>query len=245
VKAFLELGRDHPKLTVGTGEVVLSMYRTRTAMIEAGQHICSDRIALFSFRPAVSIAIDAGTIKSRHFLDIMLLAPYTGLKPFLYTAVEQTRLTAEDYGSIVAKTICDPKQAKVDVRSIVGDNLPTQISALAHWSTRSCLRGQEAFLDRIKYSPCLCHVMQLVLGDTISKLPLVSDLDFILHKMIEIAHYSEVRTILKGCCPYSVKTRWFSRCKVLDRLFNGKLFYCTESNLTRRPKSGRQLFETL
>jgi hypothetical protein len=112
VDTFLELGHDHPKLTVGTEKVVLSTYRTRTAMIEARQYICNDRIALFGSRAGVSIAIDAGTIKGRHFLDIMLLTTYTGLKPLLYTAVEQTGLTVEDYGNIVANAIRDLRQAK-------------------------------------------------------------------------------------------------------------------------------------
>jgi hypothetical protein len=110
-------------------------------MIEAGQHMCNDRIALFGSRAAVSIGIDARTIEGRHFLDIMLLAPDTGVNPCLYTAVKQTRLTAEDHGNIGANAIRDLTQAKVDIRSIVGDNLPAQISALAHWSTRSYLRG--------------------------------------------------------------------------------------------------------
>jgi hypothetical protein len=82
INAFLQLGRDHPHLAVGTREVTLSRYRTRMAMIEAGQRICNDRIALFACRPAISIAIDAGTIEGRHFLDIMLLAPSTGLRSF-------------------------------------------------------------------------------------------------------------------------------------------------------------------
>jgi hypothetical protein len=88
MNVFLELGCNHRKLTVGTGEVVLSRYRTRMAMIEAGQHIYNNRIALFGSRPAVSIAIDAGTLDGRYFLDIILLAPYPGPKPFLCTAVE-------------------------------------------------------------------------------------------------------------------------------------------------------------
>jgi hypothetical protein len=59
----------------------------------------------------------------------MLPPPYTGLKPFLYTAVEQIRLTAEYYGNIVANAIRDLRQAEVDVWSIVGNNLSAQISA--------------------------------------------------------------------------------------------------------------------
>jgi hypothetical protein len=67
VNAFLQHGRDHPRLAVGTGEVTLLTYRTRAAMIEAGKRICNARISLSSRCPAVSIAIDAGTIGRSHF----------------------------------------------------------------------------------------------------------------------------------------------------------------------------------
>jgi hypothetical protein len=69
----------------------------------------------------VSLAIDAGTIERGHFLDIMILAPYSQLRPFLYNSPENERLAAEDYGSLVAQTIEQLKRLAVKVRSIVGD----------------------------------------------------------------------------------------------------------------------------
>jgi hypothetical protein len=46
---------------------------------------------------SIAIAIDAGTIKSRHFLEIVLLAPAFRIRPFLYDSVEETCLAARDY----------------------------------------------------------------------------------------------------------------------------------------------------
>jgi hypothetical protein len=87
--------------------------------------------------------------------------------------------------------------------------------------------------------------MQLVLGDTISKLPLVSELDFILHKMIEIAHYSEAWTIVKGRCPCSVKTRWLSRCKALDRVLQREIVLLDRIKFDASSKKRQATFETL
>jgi hypothetical protein len=53
-------------------------------------------------RPCVSLVIDAGTIERRHFLDLMILAPDIGLRSFLYDSLENERLTADDYGKLVA-----------------------------------------------------------------------------------------------------------------------------------------------
>jgi hypothetical protein len=190
-------------------------------MVEAAKTMHSDLLTSFAKLPSISMAIDAGTIERRHFLDIMLLAPYTTLSPFLYDSVEQARLTAQDYGNIVADAIRTLKEVNnVDVRSIVGDNLPAQVSALAHWSPNSRLRGQGPFLNRVKYSPCLCHFVQLVVGDIISGLPLVTGFELILHEMIKIANASDVQKICKCRCPQIVKTRWLSRCEALDWLFH-------------------------
>jgi hypothetical protein len=68
-------------------------------------------------------------------------------------------LTADDYSQLVAQAIEKLKTRGVRVRSIVGDNLTAQVSALAHWSPKSPLRGPNAFLNGVKYSPCLCHFM--------------------------------------------------------------------------------------
>jgi hypothetical protein len=61
---------------------------------------------------------------------MIMLAPYTTIQPFLYAAVEMSNLNAEEYGNIVLSAIKELYQNDVHIRSIVGDNLPAQISDL-------------------------------------------------------------------------------------------------------------------
>jgi hypothetical protein len=61
-------------------------------------------------------------------------------------------------------------QKGLHVRSIVENNLFAQIPSLANWSSRSHLKqGEESYLHGIKYSPCLCHFIQLVVSDLVTK----------------------------------------------------------------------------
>jgi hypothetical protein len=110
-------------------------------MIDESIHQRDRAIKQFAKRPCVSLAIDAGTIERRHFLDIMILAPYSNLPPFLYDAHEQDASISEDYGRIIAGIIRELKTKGIRVRSMVGDNLPAQVSSLAHWSKKSLLKG--------------------------------------------------------------------------------------------------------
>jgi hypothetical protein len=64
----------------------LTRYRTRSAIIAELIHQKNSVIEQFETRPCVALAIDAGTIGLPHFLDIMILAPDSNLRPFLYDA---------------------------------------------------------------------------------------------------------------------------------------------------------------
>jgi hypothetical protein len=93
-------------------------------MITESAALTAAILAEFAKRPCASMAIDAATIERCHFLDIMLLAPYSSPQPFLYDAIEKANLTAEDYGNVVAAAINQLKNEEIKVRSIVGDNFP-------------------------------------------------------------------------------------------------------------------------
>jgi hypothetical protein len=62
----------------------LTRYRTRKALTDGADIIQNRKLREFAGLPSVSLAIDAGTLEHRHFLDIMVLAPYAGVKPLLY-----------------------------------------------------------------------------------------------------------------------------------------------------------------
>jgi hypothetical protein len=160
--------------------------------------------------PCVSRAIDAGTIERRPLLDITILAPYTRIKPFPDDATENETLTAKEYRTLVPTTIKELHQTNVNVRSILGDNLPAQVTALADWNSWLCLkRGNQPFLHSIKYSPCICHCVQLVGADVMTG-SWMADFESILQEMITVANFWEVHQITKSRCLQSVKVRWLS-----------------------------------
>jgi hypothetical protein len=213
--AIVDIGRSDPHLQIDSEEYKLTRFTVRQHIIDSSKRIHDIILARFAEMPCVSLAIDAGTIERRHFLDIMILAPYSEIKPFLYTAIEEPTLTAEDYGNIVTEIIKVLFQKGVHVRSIVGDNLPAQVATLAHWSSRSHLKqGEESYLHGIKYSPCLCHFVQFVVGDLVARGDLFN-FETILQRMIAAVNHSEVRQITQSRCPQSVKTRWLSRNEAL------------------------------
>jgi hypothetical protein len=100
-------------------------------MIEESNRIHEAMIAKFVEMPCVSLAIDAGTIERRHFLDFVVLASEMKIKPFLDDASEKATDTAEDSRNFVTAAIRQLYQKNINFRSIVRNNLPAQVTALA------------------------------------------------------------------------------------------------------------------
>jgi hypothetical protein len=105
-------------------------------MVEESKKIDEAMIAKFAEMPCVALAIDARTMERHYFLDIMVLASCPRIKRLLYDAVESATLTAEDYGTIVLAAIKELYQKRVNVRLIVGDNLPAEVTSFVHWNSR-------------------------------------------------------------------------------------------------------------
>jgi hypothetical protein len=137
----------------------------------------------------------------------MIFAPSSALEPFLYDSRENERLTSVDDGQLVAEAIEELRGKGLKVRSIVGNDLPAEVSTLVLRSTKSRLRGENAFLNRAKYSPCPCHFMDLVVSDCIVHVPSLQALESILQDLMSIADSSEVYDVMQGRCPHSAKTR--------------------------------------
>jgi hypothetical protein len=109
-------------------------------------------------------------------------------------------------------------QKGVNIRSIVGGNLPAQVTTFAHWSPRSSLRrGAESYLHGIKYSPFKCHFVQLVVSGLITG-SCFGDFDNTLQKMTLVVNFLAVRQVVKSRCSQSMKIRWLSRPEALSWL---------------------------
>jgi hypothetical protein len=147
LNSLVEIGRENAQFHFGPGGCTLSRYRTRKALIEEADILSHIILVDHAKKPCVSLVIDAGTIERQYFLDLMILVPYRGLRRFLSDSLENERLTADDYGKIVAQAIEELKTQSVRVHSIVGDNLPAQIPTVAHWSPKSRLGSPNTFLE--------------------------------------------------------------------------------------------------
>jgi hypothetical protein len=78
---------------------------TAKTIIEGSNRLSATIIAKYAKRHCVPLVIDAATIERRHFPDLMVLAPYSGLRSILYNSLEEELLTADDYGCLVAQAI--------------------------------------------------------------------------------------------------------------------------------------------
>jgi hypothetical protein len=136
LKSFVEIGREEAHFHFGPGGCTFSRCRTRKAIIDEADILSHTIRVDYAKRACVSLVIDPGTIERRHFLDLMILAPFRGLRPFFYDSLENERLTADNDGQLVAQAIEELNTQGMRVRSIVGDNLPAQVSALVHWSPK-------------------------------------------------------------------------------------------------------------
>jgi hypothetical protein len=188
--------------------------------------------------------IDTGTIARRHFFDVMVLAPDSNVTPFLYDSIEKATFTADEYGAIVTAAMRHLMAKHVNVRCSAGDDLPAQVRALARWSSRSFFqRAEEPYLDGIKYSPCMCRFIQLIVGDLITGSRLHDD-ERILQEMVTVVHSPEFHHVTKSRCPQSVPTRRLSRAEALNWLLSREA-HLSAVDLRLCPKKRQSHFQSV
>jgi len=175
---LIEIARQDPKFSFGKAGCALGRREMTTTLIDQGNRIRDAVLMEYKVEKRASMAIDAATIQGRHFLDLMLLSPVN--RPFLYDTAERGSLTQRDYGEIVIDAINSLKERGITVKSITGDNLPVQVSALAHWSKKSRLKEEGGFMAQIKYQPCMCHFTQLCFMGWFKQMPMLTKLDDLL-----------------------------------------------------------------
>jgi hypothetical protein len=205
--ALVNIGREDRRFHFGGNRYPLTRHRTRKAKIGESTHLSDHVIAKFAQRPCVSLAIDAGTIERRHFLDVMILAPYSSLDPFLYDVFERDTLASDDYGNLIVAIIQELKSQGFRVCLIVCDNSPAQVSAPGYWTHKSSLRGIDSYPNGVEYSLCMCHFMQLVIRDLVTNVDTILEFETILQGLIDLTNSSEVYAIPRIRCPQCVKTR--------------------------------------
>lgn len=154
----------------------------------------------------VSISLDAGSTKKTHYLVIMVQNIKMQVKPFEYKSIELNNSDADTYKLIGKQVIKSLQEENIKVCCFVGDRLPAQIKALAHWHPYSLCQEEE--FKYLLYVPCSCHLLNSAIAKTIKENLLLNTTN---SKMITLERLlrKPVFTKRMNCLPKSYSpTRW-------------------------------------
>ena len=82
-------------------------------MIKCSENIHKEMLLKYSKNVANALAIDGGTIEKRHFFDIILLSPGSGLNPYIYDSIESDFMNVDFFKIKVKGTIEELKKNKM------------------------------------------------------------------------------------------------------------------------------------
>ena len=104
----------------------------------------------------------------------------------------------------------------VKLGAIVGDNYPTQMLALAHWSPSKVYAGHPCLeLRALRFFTCAVHTTALMLSDCINECIEIQRLVSTLTELVTAVNSSYTSDVL-GRCPQPGETRWLSRIEGID-----------------------------
>ena len=104
------------------------------------------------------------------------------------------------------------------IGGIVGDNCPTQVLALGHWSPSFIFKDHIcAQLRGLRFFSCGVHTTALMLQDCVSASVDLSRLTSTLSELVTAVNSSFAAEEV-GRCPMPVETRWLSRINSIDWL---------------------------
>lgn len=186
----------------------ISAATVRTLMIKSAEDIVKKNIENLKFENYISICLDAGTTKSRHFIDIAIWTPRTTFSVFVK---ETPSLTANGYAKLAIECLTDPRlsQIKGKISAFVGDGLRSQVAGLTP-GKRDCFQSliKDPDLRKIFFSPCYNHRLQNAIKKTFKE-------DAIFKRYVNWIHEFSVflrkpDNILKlgVVCPEAIETRW-------------------------------------
>ena len=199
--------------------LVPSITRTKVTqeIIKEGELLKREALLPFT-KMFVSMMVDATTLVHKRLLCIMLSPNNKSIDPIVYDTVPSPRLRIIDFHDIVLSTIEELAHSGIKIGAIVGDNCPTQVLALAHWSPSCIFKGHECSAIRgIRFFSCGVHSTALMLSDCLEKIDSLNRLASTLTELITAVNSSLAAEYI-GHCPQPVSTRWLSRIDAIDWL---------------------------
>lgn len=216
MQGLILLGQENPTTQIEKLIPTINRKNIREEVVKAGNVRFTKNIENAHNDPAVTLSIDAGTLSHRHLIDFCLTSP--SLKPIFYESIAKPVAGVDEYKRITEEELIDIiTKHHINIVAIVTDNLPVQITALAHWSPVSILnQSANPSIKQILFYSCLCHTTQLIVEATESEDSKFAELNGTLRAMITCLRNPSIREIIGANCPQFVATRWLSRMESIE-----------------------------
>ena len=205
--------------TVKAQDLTPEFTRAKTTNFIRSQGDLIQKECLLPFTKTFStLMLDASTLVHKRILAIMLSANDNSTKPSLYDSVYSPKLRVVDFAEILIPMMEEMVRSGVKLGAIVGDNCPTQVLALAHWSP-SKVYGDHPCLElrALRFFTCAVHTTALMLSDSIDECIEIQRLVSTLTQLVTAVNSSYASDVI-GHCPQPGETRWLSRIEGIDWL---------------------------
>jgi hypothetical protein len=211
IRTAIQVGQCNPDVTPESLFPRLRRQAIATAFHEISDRMSETLVAGFRQVRFVAIALDAGSIKRRSFLTILLANALIEKKPFVLRIIRNFPGKFDDYSDAFESALGLIRDFGLILSGIVSDNLKVQTSVVSHLSKRSPLRQQHD-LKGIRFFPCACHTFNLAFcdaqksdGEVGSALKRMCDR---VKEASKILCSRPIATMLSGHCPSFCPTRW-------------------------------------
>ena len=168
-----------------------------------------------------ALALDAGKLKSKSYLEFLLVSAIDNLPPLPIYSVSHFNGTTEKYRETVLGILTDLFSKGISIYTIVSDNLGVQKSAIDGKTDASFQYHTEDNRIRvIKWISCFCHSLALAINDYRKIDPIF---DEYVNSIIHLGTYLRSKPVfaeIKIVCPGYSNTRWTGIFDLVEWIFN-------------------------
>ena len=180
----------------------------RNCFIQTAQNYHESQLIAFSNINSAALTLDGGSLQCGHFIDYAISSPYYNIKPYLYHSDFFALNTSDYIRNETEKVITELFEKGIHIKTITGDNYPSQLYALSNWSESSLWRiTTNPDVKKVIYFSCFCHLIQLVAEDIQNHLA-IKECQKCLQNMKSLINKKYSKTV--GKVPDEVECRWFS-----------------------------------
>lgn len=208
IKLGFELGRNTEITTNEFLKIVNGIHIPKKLLEDVGDDYYEALVSCFKGSYA-SLLIDAGEVNSVHFLTFVLSSKQRKVPSMLFHLTKNFGCTHNDYVETVKKVIEKARESQINIVGLVTDNLPVQISALSHESSKS-LQNKYSDMKSIVHLRCTNHLLALAFWDWMDTKNIFTKYEKKLKKLCAVFNKQNFKSCIKYRIPSMCKVRWNS-----------------------------------